>query len=138
MPTPAVPLPVAPTPAPAPAPVAMAPSMKGRIDSLYTDSGQLSPTGEFVGKIVGLGGDDPVIQRAQEVLGPSGGEPFARALNIAAQLPTPPNLGFATRGQYLESLGEIGRGVGLVGTKIQDDVGRTIGYQGFERPEGDG
>ena len=136
MPMPAVPSPIASTPAPTPSRV-MPPSNYGRIDSLYTDEGNLSPTGEFIGTIVGLGIDDPLIQRAQDVLGPSSGEPWARALNIAAKLPTP-DLGYATRGQYLESLGEIGQRVGVVGTKIQDDTGRTIGYQGFERPEGDG
>ena len=129
MPSPVAPSPVVPSPV-------MPSSNYGRIDSLYTDEGNLSPTGEFIGTIVGLGIDDPLIQRAQDVLGPSGGQPWARALNIAAELPTPA-LGFATRGQYLESLGEIGQRVGVVGTKIQDDAGRTIGYQGFERPEPD-
>jgi hypothetical protein len=134
-----VPAPVAPAPAPvapAPAPVAIEATPYGRIDALYTDAGEITPTYGMVRDIMSLGINDPLIQRAQETLGPSAGDPLARALDIASQMPTP-ELGLATRGQYLESLGEIARATGLIGNKIQDDSGRTIGYKGFERPEGD-
>lgn len=107
----------------------------GRIDRFTTETGELSPTAKMITDIMGLGIDDPLIQKAQETLGPSGGDPMARALTIAAQMPTP-DLGFATRGQYLESLGEIGRATGRVGLRIQDDTGRTIGWSEFEPPEG--
>ena len=131
------PAPVAPAPAPAPvAPAAIEATPYGRIDRFTTNTGELSPTANFVTDIMGLGIDDPLIKKAQETLGPSGGDPMARALTIAAQMPTP-ELGFATRGQYLESLGEIGRATGRVGLRIQDDSGRTIGWSEFERPEGD-
>ena len=144
-------VPVTPTPAPVmpapvmPAPVTQAPvtptaieaTPYGRIDALYTDAGEITPTYAMVRDIMGLGINDPLIQRAQETLGPSGGDPIARALDIASQMPTP-DLGFATRGQYLESLGQIARRTGRIGNIIQDDSGRTIGYRGFERPEGDG
>ena len=119
------------------APSAIEATPYGRIDRFTTNTGELSPTANFVTDIMGLGINDPLIQKAQETLGPSAGDPLARALDIAAQMPTP-ELGFATRGQYLESLGEIARATGRIGNKIQDDSGRTIGYKGFERPEGDG
>ncbi len=137
MQTPVVPAPapVAPEPAPV-APSAIEATPYGRIDRFTTNTGELSPTANFVTDIMGLGIDDPLIKKAQETLGPSGGDPMARALTIAAQMPTP-ELGFANRGQYLESLGEIGRATGRVGLRIQDDTGRTIGWSEFERPEGD-
>lgn len=131
-PTPVMPAPVAPAPV---APSAIEATPYGRIDRFTTNTGELSPTAQMVTDIMGLGIDDPLIQKAQETLGPSGGDPMARALTIAAQMPTP-DLGFATRGQYLESLGEIGRATGRVGLRIQDDNGRTIGWSEFARPEG--
>jgi hypothetical protein len=132
-PAPVMPAPVAPAPV---APVAIEATPYGRIDRFTTETGELSPTAQMVTDIMSLGINDPLIQKAQETLGPSGGDPMARALTIASQMPTP-ELGFATRGQYLESLGEIGRATGRVGLRIQDDTGRTIGWSEFARPEGD-
>ncbi len=134
MPAPVMPAPVTPAPV---TPTAIEATPYGRIDALYTDAGEITPTYGMVRDIMGLGIDDPLIRKAQETLGPSAGDPLARALDIASKMPTP-DLGFATRGQYLESLGAIARRTGRIGNKIQDDTGRTIGYSGFARPEGGG
>lgn len=114
---------------PIPAPAAPQPSSS----DLYMVGGErLTPAGAIVANIVGLGNDDPLIQRANEVMGPSVG-PWERGMNIAAQLPPPPGV---SKPEYLADLYSVGQRIGVVGTAIQDDVGRTIGYQGFMRPEG--
>ena len=102
-------------------------------DNLYMVGGErLTPAGAIVANIAGLGNDDPLIQRANEVMGPAG-DPWERSMNIAAQLPPPPGV---SKPEYLAGLYDVGQRIGIVGTPIQDDVGRTIGYQSFMRPEG--
>tara|TARA_R110000868_G_scaffold148295_2_gene370053 strand:+ start:2681 stop:3829 length:1149 start_codon:yes stop_codon:yes gene_type:complete len=114
---------------PALAPTAQAPASS---NPFMVGGERLTPAGAIVANIAGLGNDDPLIQRANEMMGPAG-DPWERALNIAAQLPPPPGV---SKGQYLAGLAETGQRLGIVGTPIQDDAGGTIGYQSFMHPEG--